>query len=90
MFFVIAHMMYTEKGREQKHRCRKPLKTTSRLNYGWSCVQKAKLTSEPDGKLKTPGRYFHCTWMSRWKLGSKVRISGLNLYPQYTPFISRL
>ena len=28
------------------------------------------------------------TWMSRWKLGAKVRISGL--YPQYTPFISRL
>ena len=28
------------------------------------------------------------TWMSRWKLGSKVRISGL--YPQYTPFIGNL
>ena len=27
------------------------------------------------------------TWMSCWKLGSKVRISGL--YPQYTVFISR-
>ena len=29
---------------------------------------------------------FGYTWMSRWKLGSKVSINGL--YPQYTPFIS--
>ena len=26
------------------------------------------------------------TWMSRWKLGSKVRISGL-LYPQFIPHL---
>ena len=29
------------------------------------------------------------TWMSCWKLGSKVRISGLVMIPIYTSFISR-
>ena len=53
------------------------------VTFGWPC----KIWKSKTIKTNSPLELLLITWMSRWKLGSKVRISGL--YSQYIPIISR-